>query len=57
MIRAGARAFALKLLLTIFTIIAIDQIFRKQILSSPGIMSVFLAMFKQLTLDFLQMKL
>ena len=36
MIRAGVRAFALKLLLTFLAIIALDQTFRKHVLSSPG---------------------
>lgn len=35
MIRAGVRAFALKLLLTFLAIIALDQTFRKHVLSSP----------------------
>ena len=36
MCRTGARAFALKLLVTVFAIIALDQTFRGHILSSPG---------------------
>ena len=48
MIRAGVRAFALKLLLTLFAIIALDQTFRKHILSSPGIMFGFLLSYSYL---------
>ena len=57
MIRAGVRAFALKLLLTFLAIIVLDQTFRKHILSSPGKYEVCVCFDLLIAWFLLQMKL